>query len=1000
MGLVSLSGAFQDMGFSNEFVTAVGQVGEAVQTGLTVQELVETGDINALLDLAGQYLPEGSVGQQWVDRLQVGSAAYDAAERGDLLGAVGLGAGLLEDLSPDGTGFDSTLAQISDTALDGQALQNLIENGDYGLAAQLINDNYGELLSLNSETGDNLVQLGEVLTHLEDAKHLIDDQDYLAAAQLLTDTASQHAGSPETQALLQSTATALGQAGEGVAALESGDYNAALASFNQALGMPLDNETQAFLMQAGQTAEQAQQIQQIFENGDYFEAASLAASLGASLSNNPDLQERFNATAEVLVQAEGINDAIDAGDYLGAAALASELGASVVGDPNLQRHLENTADVLSRAQSIDAAWQQGDYAGAANIAAQLASEVIDNPALQSHLNNAADVLDRANGITDAIETGDYAAAAALSAELNVATINNPALTSFFEKTGSLLGRAQGIHEAVESGNYERAAELATELANEARDLPVFREHFEGVADNLTEAQTVADSSNADSTDAAAVASNSWVDPEDVFDDDSRLTAAVDDTIALLDGWSFNPAEHQVLDIIESIPASRFEDFMSQLESRGYKDTLFDSIDGAEHQQLLAIVADKTGTATSVDTPDAALFGVDAQGNYIDLTTFRETPALVADAGSVTSLDGDGQTMTDFEIKPMATYTSAMQAVLSAEGLSLGERSTMLVDTTKFYMTWWAQGSQDAIAASLADNQHYWVNESALDPNLNRAAALLGRVAHNLGGGVVDFQSMLLDEEFGRAAGGALADLVSDPAAAAVSLADGADTFFDLPLDQQIEKGLEVTLTAVVPSGGLSVGSRLPSPSAMSARALDAFDGNAMASALTGGIRITDDAVYVPKATSSLNASVGVPTFDGSVIKITRLSTVRVNEINMTNYRDPMTNDLLPSGDTPMSVDHVVPVKEITSLEGFDRLNKQQMESLIQDRGDVPGGLIGNLMPLPGPMNSSKKNLTATEWAAQGFRGEALDPDYVRWLNETRIEILDAARAKIDEYLNP
>jgi len=148
----------------------------------------------------------------------------------------------------------------------------------------------------------------------------------------------------------------------------------------------------------------------------------------------------------------------------------------------------------------------------------------------------------------------------------------------------------------------------------------------------------------------------------------------------------------------------------------------------------------------------------------------------------------------------------MQAIINADGLDMSQRFDMLIDTSRFYLAKWTDDNRNAIANSENHNQQYWLEESTLDPNLNRAAALLGRVGHNLLEGVVDTQSFFSDRHYREAAGEQLYQLVSNPAATATVIGNFADSVGELPLDQQIELGAEIVLTGFVGGTGFTVGS--------------------------------------------------------------------------------------------------------------------------------------------------------------------------------------------------
>jgi len=405
----------------------------------------------------------------------------------------------------------------------------------------------------------------------------------------------------------------------------------------------------------------------------------------------------------------------------------------------------------------------------------------------------------------------------------------------------------------------------------------------------------------------------------------------------------------------------------------------------------------TPTDGSSGTSDAG-YGVDNDGNIVDFNTFRLSSGVTAGAAPIMNLDDDQTTAVDTGSNtPIASYTSAMQAVFNSDQYGALEKLDVMFDMTRFYAASWAEGHQAAADDSLTFNQNYWREQSNLDPNLNRAMALLGRVGHNLYQVIPDTQSLVFDRRFREEAGAALYQLVSEPEQTAAQIAASVDQYADLPVDQQVEKGIEFLLTGVVGAGGLSVGSRaFGMRSDVSPGTLGNIDFNPMAAQLTGRIRITDDIVYIPRPSFALHSTTTVFVPTGEVYRIQRLSEARNSEIDMTLYRDPFSNyDVYPEG-ARMSIDHILPLQIITNLDGFDRLTREQMENLIQDRN----GDIDNLMALPLSLNISKNDRLAHEWEATGFESgtRALDEGYVRWLAQRQQGVLARAERLIAEYL--
>ena len=94
----------------------------------------------------------------------------------------------------------------------------------------------------------------------------------------------------------------------------------------------------------------------------------------------------------------------------------------------------------------------------------------------------------------------------------------------------------------------------------------------------------------------------------------------------------------------------------------------------------------------------------------------------------------------------------------------------------------------------------------------------------------------------------------------------------------------------------------------------------------------------------------------------------------------------------MEPDHIVPVPEITSIDGFSDLTVANQKKII--------GYEKNLQALPGPLNSSKSDLTAGEWQDRAIRrhGEHLPPSYITWLADQQRTLRDQLENEINDLL--
>ncbi len=112
------------------------------------------------------------------------------------------------------------------------------------------------------------------------------------------------------------------------------------------------------------------------------------------------------------------------------------------------------------------------------------------------------------------------------------------------------------------------------------------------------------------------------------------------------------------------------------------------------------------------------------------------------------------------------------------------------------------------------------------------------------------------------------------------------------------------------------------------------------------------------------------------------------------YLDPRTNTFqFGTFDETMAVDHIVPVKSIQKMPGFNKLTIKQQIAIIQDQVG-----IGNFQPLTKSLNSSKGSKsfdTSKQWYM--YKDIKLDSVYVNNLHNTQEEIALAIRAKISEF---
>ncbi|NWB95777.1 hypothetical protein HX882_07755 [Pseudomonas gingeri] len=155
-----------------------------------------------------------------------------------------------------------------------------------------------------------------------------------------------------------------------------------------------------------------------------------------------------------------------------------------------------------------------------------------------------------------------------------------------------------------------------------------------------------------------------------------------------------------------------------------------------------------------------------------------------------------------------------------------------------------------------------------------------------------------------------------------------------------------------------------------------------------GMTFYENSVFIPLPRATvLNGGINVA--QGlNFVRITTVTKAMSERFQGMGYIDPRSNKITAAsvGKT-MAVDHIYPVSKITKLPGFDRLTKEQMTSIIQDKIE-----LGNLQPLPQSLNSSKGS--SISWRM--YREKPLKQAYIDNLIDTqgvlKIKIQNQIRA--------
>jgi len=170
-----------------------------------------------------------------------------AADRGDVLGAAGIGVSALSAIP--GMERSAELSRAGEHLATIGAMRTALDRGDLGTAATLLTSEYGDALGLAPRARRTVEDVASVLGTLQTAKELFDGHDYGGAARTLIGRAAERA--PAGSALRQNLIE-LGRTFErvdgAVADIDRGHLHSASETVLSLLGEPLDAVTRERLL--------------------------------------------------------------------------------------------------------------------------------------------------------------------------------------------------------------------------------------------------------------------------------------------------------------------------------------------------------------------------------------------------------------------------------------------------------------------------------------------------------------------------------------------------------------------------------------------------------------------------------------------------------------------------------------------------------------------------------------------------------------------------------
>jgi len=431
-GVAKFGGA---LGASGKFINTANNIAKAANVANGVHQAVKNKDWMALASTAVSFAPDSKFSTTFkplLQKVQVGTLAYNAAKKGDYLGAIGVGTGLLQDITgPQG---DKFLQSVGHNALTMRAIQQSIRTGDYTGAVATLTGEYADNLNLSAKDADKINNIAQTLSQVQQARDLIKNRDYAAASQLLLNTASNHTSSPYTRERLEAASRTIGQIDTTVKAFESGDYSQAINTAALAMGNPLDDKTQAMLSNIQRTAYATQSL---IKSKNYAAASRLLLDTAAQYTGDPQTRAKLYQTSQAIGQVDQTVKAVKRGDYASAIQSASRaLGAPL--DKGTQAFVSDLQKTAYQIKAVKDAVENGDVQAAARGLGFLSESLTGNSQVSDVLFKTADTAKQVKQLKQAIDNKDWTQARMLATGLARSTTGDSGLTRGLQQLNGLL----------------------------------------------------------------------------------------------------------------------------------------------------------------------------------------------------------------------------------------------------------------------------------------------------------------------------------------------------------------------------------------------------------------------------------------------------------------------------------------------------------------------------------------------------------------------------------
>ena len=413
-GIASVAGGLSKLATlanaSPALINTLNNVAQYAGKAAAAYKALSQKDFAAAMSLLSSEFEGTQIGTA-LDVASRGYAVSEAVKRGDVLGAIGLGASLLESLPGDNS--DEILATISQYADTIDKVVTAVETGDYSTAATLLNDTILADMGLSEETRAHFQKAADSFEKLAIAKEVLEGGDYAQAALLLIEVAQDYAPTEESAAAFAEAAEVVTTVATAVELIDGGNYAGALTLLDEYV--VIDNPAVENLLADVTTIAEAVQL---VDQGKYAEA------LGKLDFDNPALA---GVVSDVTAVVEAVQ-LVEEGKYTEALAKLD------FDNPALAGLVSDVTAIVEAVQLVG----EGKYTEA------LAKLDFDNPALAGLVSDVTVIVEA----VQLVEEGKYTEA------LDKLNIDNPALLNLVSTLTNVAEAAQ----LIEEGKYTEALE--------------------------------------------------------------------------------------------------------------------------------------------------------------------------------------------------------------------------------------------------------------------------------------------------------------------------------------------------------------------------------------------------------------------------------------------------------------------------------------------------------------------------------------------------------------